>query len=86
MNMTKTTSTQKKSTTKSVSVSKKANTKVAATAKNTEAKKRVARKKQPVKSTRQRVDIYPNRMTLAISALAGTLIVLLALIAVLGQR
>lgn len=34
----------------------------------------------------QKVDYYPNRMTLAVSALAGTLIVLLALIAVLGAR
>lgn len=34
----------------------------------------------------QKVDYYPNRMTLAVSALAGTLIVLLALIAVLGAQ
>ena len=33
-----------------------------------------------------KVDYYPNRMTVAISALAGTMIVLLALIAVLGSR
>lgn len=84
--MVKTTSTQKKSTTKSVSASKKASVKVTAPAKSVAAKKRVSTKKQPVKSAQQKVDIYPNRMTLAISALAGTLIVLLALIAVLGQR
>ena len=84
--MVKTTSTQKKSVTKSVSASKKAGAKATVPAKTTNAKKRASTKKQPVKSTQQRVDIYPNRMTLAISALAGTLIVLLALIAVLGQR
>lgn len=33
-----------------------------------------------------RVDYYPNRMTVAISALAGTLLVLMALIAVLGSH
>lgn len=84
--MVKTTSTQKKPVTKSVSASKKAGAKVTVPAKTTTAKKRASTKKQPVKSTQQKVDIYPNRMTLAISALAGTLIVLLALIAVLGQR
>lgn len=36
--------------------------------------------------TPAKVDYYPNRMTVAVSALAGTLIVLLALIAVLGAR
>lgn len=32
------------------------------------------------------VDYYPNRMTLAVSVLAGTLLVLLAIIAVLGSN
>ncbi len=45
--------------------------------------KRAARK-AVVPSTK--VDYYPNRMTVAVSALAGTLIVLLALIAVLGSQ
>lgn len=34
----------------------------------------------------QKVDYYPNRMTVAISALAGTILVLLAIITVLGSR
>lgn len=41
--------------------------------------------KAAVKSS-NKVDYYPNRMTVAISALAGTLLVLLALIAVLGSK
>jgi len=48
------------------------------------AKSTASSKKASTKRASQKVDIYPNRMTLAISALAGTLIVLLALIAVLG--
>lgn len=42
------------------------------------------RRAVPLKSTK--VDYYPNRMTVAVSALAGTLLVLLALIAVLGSQ
>lgn len=34
----------------------------------------------------QKVDYYPNRMTVAVSALAGTILVLVAVIAVLGSR
>lgn len=34
----------------------------------------------------KKVDYYPNRMTVAISALAGTLLVLVTIIAVLGSR
>ena len=50
--------------------------------------KRVVKKvsKQTPQKSSTRVDYYPNRMTVAISALAGTMIVLLALIAVLGSR
>ena len=33
-----------------------------------------------------RVDYYPNRMTVAVSALAGTILVLVAVISVLGSR
>lgn len=44
-------------------------------------KKTQSRVKKPVSTT---VDYYPNRMTVAISVLAGTVIVLFALIAVLG--
>lgn len=36
------------------------------------------------KSAPATVDYYPNRMTVAVSVLAGTVIVLFALIAVLG--
>lgn len=46
------------------------------------ATKKTASKSRPVKSTK--VDYYPNRMTVAISALAGTALVLLALISVYG--
>lgn len=45
---------------------------------------RSAKSKQP--ATPAKVDIYPNRMTVAISALAGTLLVLVTIIAVLGSR
>lgn len=47
-------------------------------------------KKTPKRAARQavpeKVDYYPNRMTVAVSALAGTLLVLFALIAVLGSQ
>ena len=50
-------------------------------------KVRVAKKQSTAKSrTSQKVDYYPNRMTVAVSALAGTILVLLAIIAVLGSR
>ena len=52
----------------------------ATTSKKSPAKKRVV--KRAVKSTK--VDYYPNRMTVAISALAGTLLMLITLISVLG--
>jgi hypothetical protein len=38
------------------------------------------------RSVSDKVDYYPNRMTVAVSALAGTLLVLFALIAVLGTQ
>ncbi|NCU37896.1 hypothetical protein EOL96_02455 [Candidatus Saccharibacteria bacterium] len=44
------------------------------------------KKRKTVATTPAKVDYYPNRMTVAISALAGTLLVLLALIAVLGAQ
>ena len=63
---------------------------------STVTKKKVASTKKPVKASKrpaaakkakvQKVDIYPNRMTVAISALAGTLLVLVTIIAVLGSR
>lgn len=37
-------------------------------------------------ATSNKVDYYPNRMTVAVSALAGTILVLFALIAVLGSQ
>lgn len=82
--MANTRSASKKTTTKSTKASKKAVTLPAAKTKKATPKKRMAAKKSVV-SVSDKVDYYPNRMTLAISVLAGTLIVLLALIAVLGQ-
>lgn len=49
-------------------------------------KKIVTKRKRVVATVSDKVDYYPNRMTVAISALAGTLIVLFALIAVLGSQ
>lgn len=49
-------------------------------------KKNVTKRKRVVATVSDKVDYYPNRMTVAISALAGTLIVLFALIAVLGSQ
>ena len=60
---------------------KKATTKKTATK---SAPKKRAVKKAAVASTK--VDYYPNRMTVAVSALAGTILVLFALIAVLGSQ
>lgn len=48
----------------------------------TSAKKTTTRKRRVSKSTK--VDYYPNRMTVAVSALAGTVLVLFALISVYG--
>lgn len=50
------------------------------------AKKPVLKRTRKVAKTSNKVDYYPNRMTVAVSALAGTLIVLLAMIAVLGSQ
>lgn len=53
----------------------------------TAAKKSAPRKKTTTAKKRsEKVDIYPNRMTVAISALAGTLLILVTIIAVLGSR
>ncbi|MFZ1258497.1 MAG: hypothetical protein WAQ25_03445 [Candidatus Saccharimonas sp.] len=52
----------------------------------TPAVKKVQKKAAKATLTTGKVDIYPNRMTVAISALAGTLLVLLAIIAVLGSQ
>lgn len=59
----------------------KRTTKPAPVAKKTAVKKRTTRSAAPTK-----VDYYPNRMTVAVSALAGTVLVLLAVITVLGSR
>lgn len=62
------------------------------TKKKTTARTTKAVKKTAVKRTAKtapvstKVDYYPNRMTVAVSALAGTLLVLFALIAVLGAQ
>ncbi len=52
-----------------------------------QAPSKVASKRVPAKkpaTMTQKVDYYPNRMTVAISALAGSILVLVTLIAVLG--
>lgn len=54
--------------------------------KATSTKKSTAKKPTSKKSVAKKVDIYPNRMTVAISALAGTLLVLITIISVLGSR
>lgn len=56
------------------------------TTKSTSAVKKTAAKKHSARATSSRVDYYPNRMTVAVSALAGTVLVLLAVITVLGSR
>ena len=49
--------------------------------------KKTAQVRRKVKvAAPSKVDYYPNRMTVAVSALAGTLIVLFAIIAVLGSQ
>jgi hypothetical protein len=49
-------------------------------------KKTVTKRRTVVPVVSNKVDYYPNRMTVAVSALAGTLLVLFALIAVLGSQ
>lgn len=48
------------------------------------AKKAVSQAKKPTQSKAQKVDFYPNRMTFAVSALAGTTLIFIGLIAVSG--
>jgi len=43
-------------------------------------------KKRAPAGVSQKVDFYPNRMTVAVSALAGSILVLVTLIAVIGSR
>ena len=62
---------------------KKASSK-AASAKAVVSPKKASKKSSPKPTPSQKVDYYPNRMTLAVSVLAGTLLVLISLIAVLG--
>ena len=53
------------------------------------AKKPSARKKSTAAAKAKKVrkvDIYPNRMTVAVSALAGTVLLLVTIIAALGSR
>jgi hypothetical protein len=59
---------------------------VAKTAKTKKVVKKSTGSRARASKQSTKVDYYPNRMTVAISALAGTLLVLLALIAVLGSR
>lgn len=67
-----------KSAVKSTSASAK---KKAPSAKSKTRSKRVSTSAPKV----QRVDFYPNRMTVAVSVLAGTILVLVTIIAVLGS-
>jgi hypothetical protein len=55
------------------------------TAKRTTSKK-VAPKRVSRAQKNEKVDYYPNRMTVATAVLAGTILVLVAVIAVLGSR
>ena len=50
------------------------------------ATKKTTNQSSPKPVVSQKVDYYPNRMTLAVSVLAGTLLVLVSLIAVLGMQ
>lgn len=69
---------------KPVSPKKKTATK---TVKKSVPKAKASAKKAATKtSVSQKVDYYPNRMTVAVAALAGTLLVLISLIAVLGVQ
>lgn len=68
---------------------KKPSTKTKKTSVSTSKKttvKRAATKKRAVVPASHKVDFYPNRMTVAVSALAGSVLVLVTLIAVLGSR
>lgn len=67
------------------STTKKTATRTKTSVKKTAAKRTVS-KKAKVAPVSDKVDYYPNRMTVAVSALAGTLLVLFALIAVLGVQ
>lgn len=64
--------------------------KASSNAKKTPVKKTVKKTAQVRRKAKvapsNKVDYYPNRMTVAVSALAGTLLVLFAIIAVLGSR
>lgn len=53
---------------------------------STSAKKGTARKTSSAKTSSQKVDYYPNRMTVAVSALAGTVLVLISVITVMNSR
>lgn len=67
-------------------MAKKASTSVKKKTISAKAPKKVAKKPVAKAAKVKKVDIYPNRMTLAISALAGTLLVLITIISVLGSR
>jgi hypothetical protein len=67
-------------------VTKKTVKKTAVKAKASPAVKKPVARKKTAAAVSTKVDYYPNRMTVAVSALAGTLLVLFALIAVLGSQ
>lgn len=64
----------------------KASTKLKKSPAKKSVKKSVAAPRKPKVVESTKVDYYPNRMTVAVSALAGTLLVLFAIIAVLGSQ
>lgn len=68
---------------KSTPAKKQVATPKKASVKKKSATKKVVKKAAPAS---QKVDFYPNRMTVAVAALAGTLLVLVSLIAVLGVQ
>lgn len=69
------------------STSRKAVVKKTTTKAKTSAVAAVRKVKRVAKpSVSNKVDYYPNRMTVAVSALAGTILVLISVIAVLGSR
>lgn len=78
--MAKTTKTSPKKPIRSKTT--KSPKKSVSTTKATVRAKKPAAKKAATAS--RKVDYYPNRMTLAVSVLAGTMLVLITLIAVLG--
>jgi len=75
-----------KSATNSSPKKKKTTVRKAAVKPKAVAKKPAKKSVKKATVVSQKVDYYPNRMTVAVSALAGTVLVLVTLIAVLGVQ